>query len=306
MHTARPDPAFDRHQARRGRDVPTISVLAGPVGLGVRAWRGWADTHQRAVTCTSEVDPATLTVLWVGDALATANPSERAVGWLATATGRKPDAVAVGRMTRYDLDQLWRLLPTDPATPTARAAYLILTDLLAGARTEPARLVGDLTANEPDTASGAVRAVRALTGLYPDHLWPSLLLVQPPATPDAAGWLASALRVLETLAVAVPRLPVVVAVSPEGYVGLVTARPASRAAALAREGLVELRGVSGNQLEERLRAAGVEPLPPPATVRRLTTVGLAEEVAAAFVAAARAVRHPTPAEAASDFRSLHE
>jgi hypothetical protein len=111
---------------------------------------------------------------------------------------------------------------------------------------------------------------------------------------------------LEPIVVAEPRLPVAVAVTQEGFDGLVTTWPHSRVVALAREGLVELRGVSRNQLEERLRAAGVDPLPPPATVSRLTVAGLAEEVADAFVESARAVRAPTPSDAASDFRSIHE
>lgn len=301
----RPQTPFDWHQVRRGQGVPTVGVLAGPIGLGVRAWRRWAEAQGRTVCLLTETDPRSLTSGWVRDLLDAADPSAQAVRWLATTAGREegPLDEEVRRMTRYDLDQFWRTLPTDPAAPTARAAYLILASVVTGVRTDPVRLALDLAADEP--AALAVRAFSGLTGLYPPPLWPSLLLVQPPAIPDPAAWAATAIGCLERIATEEPQLPIAVAITWEGYDGLINARPNSRIAALAREGLVELRGVSRNQLEERLRATGVEP-PPPATVNRLTAVGLAEEVAEAFIEAARAVRNPTPADAMSDFRSVHE
>ena len=41
--------ALDRHQIRRDGGLPTVSVLAGPVGLGVREGRRWAEGRGRSV-----------------------------------------------------------------------------------------------------------------------------------------------------------------------------------------------------------------------------------------------------------------
>lgn len=138
--------------------------------------------------------------------------------------------------------------------------------------------------------------------MYPPKLWPALLLTPPVEAPE--GWGLLAARVLERMAVAEPGVPVAVALPADRYARLLECHPDARAVALLREGCVEVRGVNGNELETRLRAAGVESVP--ATVARLTAGGLAEEVADAFVTAARAVREPTPSDLASDFRSVHE
>jgi hypothetical protein len=138
--------------------------------------------------------------------------------------------------------------------------------------------------------------------LFPPEVWPSLLLSAPRGAPE--GWTLTAARALERFAAAEPRVPAGVALTPAEYAGLVARHPDARAVALLREGFVEVRGVAGNELEVRLRAAGEEP--PRAAVERLAAGGLAEEVAEAFVAATKAVRSPTPADAASDFRSVHE
>jgi hypothetical protein len=235
----------------------------------------------------------------VADALATADPAARAARWLAGLTGGvAPD---VGRATQFDLRQLWRSLPVDPADPSAVAAFLILGDRAAGVATTPGRLVSGLRGGVGDAQE--VRVIRAATGLYPEGSWPALLLL-----PEGrAGGIdpAAGVRALEPLAAAEPRLPLGVALTSGGYRTLVAGGPASRAAALAREGLVELSGVDGNELARRLRAAGIEPLPPPATIHRLTESGLAEEVAEAFVRAAGAARGPDP-DAAREFRSAAE
>ena len=283
-------PALDRLQIRRGQGVPTVAALAGPTGLGLRAWRGWATTHGRPVCTVSDTEPTALADAWVRCA---GDPTEQARAWLVAIAGPTAD---VGRMTRYDLDRLWRALPTDPA---ARAAYRILADLVSGTPTDPAVLARELAA-----AGDPAAVVRGLTGLYPEPRWPALLVVEPADATNPAAWLTAAVAALEPVVAAEPRLPVAVAVRADGPAQLVAARPNSRAAALVREGLVEIRGVTGTELDARLRAAGVSP--PAATVGRLTAAGLAAEVAEAFVEAAVAVRHPTPADAASDFRSVHE
>ncbi len=286
-------PALDWLQTRRGQGVPTVAVLAGPTGLGLRAWRGWATTRGRPVGTASDTGLTALADAWVRCA---GDPAEQARAWLAATAGPTAD---VGRMTRYDLDQLWRALSTDPAAPTARAAYRILADLISGTPTNPAALARELAA-----AGGPVAVVRGLTGLYPEPRWPALLVVEPEDATSSAAWLAAAVAALEPVVAAEPRLPVAVTVRADGPDQLVAARPDSRAAALVREGLVAVRGMTGTELEVRLRASGVEP--PTSTVSHLTAAGLAAEVAEAFVEAAVAVRHPTPADAASDFRSIHE
>lgn len=293
--------ALARHQARRALGVPTITTLVGPVALGIRAWRGWSGPA-RPCAITHSTDPGTFLSEWLRAAFAGAAPTERACRWLAATTGRTIEAAThdVERMTRYDLDVLRSSLPTDPSGPGATAAFLVLAERAAGHAPDPLRFVREFGARF-GTADAVARTVRAIAELYPPELVPALLLIAP--TPAPGEWGLSAARALERVAVAEPGVPGAVVLTASEYEDLAR-HSGARAVALLREGFVELRGASGNQLEGRLRAVGVEPAP--ATVSRLTADGLDADVADAFVAAVRSVHEPTPDDLASDFRSVHE
>lgn len=276
-------------QTRRGQGIPTTTVLAGPVGLGVREWRAWAGTHGRPVAQTDATDPTGLSRAWIEAVFGAADVCRASIGWLATASGQTPDAAheSVRRMTVYDLDRAWQTLPTDTTTPPAAVARFTLGCVVAGRSPDADGLVRTLGA-EP------TRAVRAVAALMADDVCPALLLV-PPTSDD----LAQTLGVLEEMAVAVPGLPIAVAASDAAYEAADRALAGTRRQTLAREGLVRVRGVSGDALLDRLRRAGVAPDPPPETVRRLTAEGLPEEAAVAFIETAVAVRStPNPADKA--------
>ncbi|HEY1187437.1 MAG TPA: DUF559 domain-containing protein [Gemmata sp.] len=279
---------LQQHQDRRARGTPTATALVGPVGLSARAWRAWATGR----SCTIADGAEGALRIWVATAFEAADPVQAAVRWATTTFGQLADDLA--RATRYDVEALWSGLPADPRAPAASAAFLLLTDRACGAAPDPTRFVRALGGPGGDAA----RVVRAVAGLTPPDRLPPLLLIPP------RGGLPAALRLLEAVASAEPRLPVGVAVARDEYDGFLVRSAGTRAAALAREGFVEVEGVSGNELEARLRAAGLEP--PGAVVERLAADGLADEVAEAFVGAVRAVRAPTPADLASDFRSVHE
>jgi hypothetical protein len=292
-----------RHQARRAGGVPTITALVGPTALGHRLWRAWVGGDRRPCAIAEATEPSAFLAVWVGAAFAAAAPADRAVAWLASATGRAVEAMArdVERMTRYDLDALRGSVPVNPHGAGATAAFLILNDRATGVAIDSARFVREL-GDGPLAPDGVARTVLAVAELYPPELWPALLLIPTAGAPEEWGLFAA--RALERVAVAEPRAPVAVALTAEAYERLTGRHSDARAVALLREGFVEVRGVGGNELEGRLRAAGVEPSP--TAVDCLTADGLAEEVADAFVAAARSVRAPTTDDLASDFRSVHE
>lgn len=292
-----------RHQKRRAQGVPTVTSLVGPTGLCVRAWRGWASDERRPCAVAAEMNPRAFLPTWAEGAFAFARPEERARAWVAATSRRAIEAATaeVERMTRYDLEILRRSLPTDPDGPGATAAFLILDNHAAGTILDPNCFVHEL-AGDPGTAGGASRVILAITELYPPELWPALLLIPPDSAGEEWGW--AAVRALEQMATAESRVSIAIALTADGYDRIITQHPGARTAALLQEGFVEVRGVSGNQMEQRLQAAGIELWP--ATVECLTANGLAEEVAEAFVRVSQSVQNPTPADVASDFRSVHE
>lgn len=291
MSTPTPVEALRRHRDRRARGVPTVTAMAGPVGLCARAWRAWAGGRPCAVAAAT--DPADVLGGWVAAALGATDLASAAERWVAAVGGPAPDGLA--RLTAYDVDRLWRALCADPAAPASVAARLVFAARAAGAAVEPGALVRALLG----PAGGPGRVVRGIADLLPEAGWPALLLTPPP------GSLPAALRAAEVVAAEEPRVPVGVAVGRDEYEAFAARFAGTRAAALAREGFVEVRGVDGNELDARLRAAGVDP-PPASAVARLAADGVADDVAAAFVDAARAVRSPSASDLESDFRSVHE
>ncbi len=281
---------LDRQQTRRTQGVPTLSVLAGPVRLGVRAWRAWAASRNTPAARTSGSDPAGTAREWVGQ-VAAEELAATAVQWLAAATRRPTEPVAdqLGRMTRYDLDQLWKALPVDAASPAAAAAHIVLSYQVMGHRLDPDGLIRALAPADPLLPPDCAHVIQAVCGLFPEPRWPALLVTQPSGESDPVGWFDQALRALEPVAAAVPRLPIGVAVS-EAVYRAAESRSVARHLAWAREGYLAVRGVTEAELLDRLRRAGVPPPLPLDTVRRLACEGLSEEEAEGFTEAAAAVR----------------
>ena len=48
-----PGAVLERHTSRRLAGVPTVAVLVGPVGAGVRLWRRWATAEGRGVVAAN-------------------------------------------------------------------------------------------------------------------------------------------------------------------------------------------------------------------------------------------------------------
>jgi hypothetical protein len=253
------------------------------------------------VTLFERPDPLALLSRWAGDFFTT-SPVKTAVRWICTLTGRNEDesTASIARMTLYDLECHWRTLPVDPAGPPARAAFSILCDQAVGKKTTPETLVERLMTGTDPLPTGLTCVVRALTTLYPAGAWPALLVV--PSTDGDVHGLRSTVRTLQAMADAEPRLPIALAITKPQY-DAITA-DSSRLAAAVREGTIEVRSVSADELLGRLREAEVEP--PLKTVELLTAGGLSDDAAETFVEAARVVENPEVTGTGPEFRSAPE
>ena len=113
--------ALDRHDQRRQRDVPTISVLVGPVVPSLRLLSHWAETRNWPVVSVrlEEADPEAVVVPWVDELAKKHDLGAAAVHWLAQRLGR--DAGALERslrlMTSHELGMfLESCLPLESGT----------------------------------------------------------------------------------------------------------------------------------------------------------------------------------------------
>ena len=266
---------LDWHHTRRSQGLPTLSVLVGRNPIGLREWRAWCARHRRAII--AETTLARAASDWLRNLSDLGN---RVQDWLIAKT-REVDGIErpdFARMTPYDLDRLWCAASISKDDPVPALAYRVVR---ASIRTHPldcdgvVREVGDAT------------VLAALCGLIPETSWPAVLLIHA-TDPDPAEYLLRSLRDFERLAMLVPQFSVGACVTAASFES--TLAQGTRTVALAREGEVQLTGVSFDELTDRLQKAGVPEPFPTSAIRRLTTEGLAEDVAGSYVEAAVAIQ----------------
>jgi hypothetical protein len=258
-----------QHQRRREQGTPTISVLIGPLGVGLRAWRDWAKQSGRLAVHAAvpdPSDPSEALVEWLAASLGRDDRVDLVAAWLAGLLHRPATALAaeLAGATHYDLGLLRSRLPVAYSDPAAVAAFTVLANRDAGAVTLARRVLHALAVGQPtDPTESARRVARAVLALCPPARVPALL-IYPPAPPDPAanGWLRRALGTLERISNDQPRLALALAVPRDWGDTLLAQYPDSRAAAYLREGWIDLPAVEQAELVQRLQSAGVSPLPP--------------------------------------------
>jgi hypothetical protein len=287
---------LDRHQRRREQAIPTVSVLSGPVGLGVRRWRAWAARRGFAVVALSVTDVREIVSAWLRSLAAARDLAADAVAWLARVTGQDPDEVrrAAG-LTGNDFEWFWRGLPipSDLVGPAA-VCRLILgeTGDQASPNRTAARVLGAITAG---LIPVDLQVVASLAAIVPGAVLPTVLLT-PPEADSAALWLSEAACLLAGLAASVPSLAVALAAEVPAVEALSRTGAPGHTLAVLREGFVPVESLGEADVVERLRAAGVAPTPV-AAARRMAKDGASEELALAFAEAARRTgRSATPEE----------
>ena len=121
---------LDRHQHRREQSIPTVSLLCGQVGLGMRRWQGWAARRDVPVVTLSTTDFVETVSAWVRSLTATRDLIADAIGWLAHVTGQEPEDLRRRTTTTgNDFEWFWRDLAISPDNAcTAGTCRLILTE----------------------------------------------------------------------------------------------------------------------------------------------------------------------------------
>jgi hypothetical protein len=303
-----------QHQRRREQGTPTISVLIGPLGVGLRAWRDWARQSGRLAVHAAvpdPSDPSEALVEWLAASLGRDDRVDLVAAWLAGLLHRPATALAaeLAGATHYDLGLLRSRLPVAYSDPAVVAAFTVLANRDAGAVTLARRVLHALAVGQPtDPTESARRVARAVLALCPPARVPALLIT-PPAPPDPAanGWLKRALATLERISNEQPRLALALAVPRDWCDALLAQYPNSHAATYLREGRIDLPAVEQAELVQRLQSAGVSPLPSPESLRQLLAHGLPPDTADLLVETAKSLTvAPDASRPPGDFRSRAE
>lgn len=192
---------LDRHERRRGQGLPTVSTLAGPVGLSLNQARVWAEARGRSVVRIAVPNPDAAIDAWVARLVAENDLRQSVIAWLARRLGR-PEAdlgPRLRRMTPFERDTF-----LDDALADAAGAGLdvvgrhLLAGLASGTPLAPESLAADLV------AAGLPHCLPATTllELVPGTGAPLFLLIpversETPGEPTLGRWAELAAGLVE-------------------------------------------------------------------------------------------------------------
>jgi len=233
---------LDRHDQTRQCGIPVISVLTGPIALGVRSVRWWMETLGRPMVLVrlEQPDPKSVVVPWVNELAAKQDLVDAAVDWLARRLDRPvgPLGRSLRAMTSYEVRIfLESVLPLVSETGVELVSRWLIECATAGQRPADSALAPALDSLLDSCGSPWIRVFRAMGELIRQEYLP--ILVVTPAGQDLAR-LEWAGRLLAELAVAQPRVALILLVETRPLNTYLAQTPVSRAKALLRESVVAL------------------------------------------------------------------
>lgn len=277
-----------RHAARRGHKVPTITTLKGRIGLGIWAWRRWAEESERKVLQTHFTDPEAVVRGWVELLSRNRDLIADAVVFLAAKLHRRTDELwgAITGQTLSDHQRFWASVPVDRNRDAASVCGY-LTDRLVRGEPLPQNLAAAINEVLAGHDAPWFRVIVGLVGLIPSERLPAILLVPPADAPDPLIWLGLAGHLLAVLAARCPNLPVALAAESLDLDRYLLRSMDSRDRALLREGLVAVGGLTAEDVARRVQNQAIPVANLTESIQRLAKDGASEELVNAFVTAAR-------------------
>jgi hypothetical protein len=234
--------ALDRHDQRRRRGTPTISVLVGPIMPSLHLFSCWAETRGRPVVSVrlEKAELEAVIVPWVDELVQKHDLGAAAVQWLAQRLNRDAGGLAwsLRLMTSHELGVFLELsLPLESGTSVEIIGRRLIEYAATGIEPGSSRLAPNLDLLLEGHGRPWIHVFSAVGELIELDCLP--VLVMSLAKPSICE-LERIARLLAELAVAQPCSGLVLLVQQDLFVSFVRQAPASRAKALLLESIVNL------------------------------------------------------------------
>jgi hypothetical protein len=255
---------LERQQRRRSDGTPTVSVLTGPVGLGMSLWRQWLHGHRRGTAQSGDSRLEGAVASWQFHVLRHFDLHWHAHRWFGEHVGMDAHEIQ-DKLARKTVDE--RKLYLEHALASwPDGAVTLLADWLLLQPPGPVRHLPweEIVAGHPFFP---VERLRAVSSLLPPDTVPGLLLLPLGKLEDAAIWLENAALTAAALARDVPALPLGIAIEAPDWFSFLTGTKETHARAVLREGVVRFFGLTEEVCREHL--AKVLPQLPPEERQRL-------------------------------------
>jgi hypothetical protein len=230
---------LDRHNVRRTKGVPTVSLLIGPVGIGGKTWRRWsAGMRWSVVVANGNRFPH---AEWINSIAKQMDLPVAAVRILAQRAERDPDEflAAWQAKTPADCQRFWNTLAPEEDDDLLHGIAM----LAVGQRSPVTVAVSLIDLGE--------RVVPVIARLAPSTMRPSILFVA-----GSAEDFSSVGHAAVTWAMRVPTLSIALAVPEEIWDHYLVTAPESRTKALLREGEIAVPVIHPTAVKQTLTEAG--------------------------------------------------
>jgi hypothetical protein len=236
------DSVLDRHDKRRQCGVPTVSVLVGPVALGMPLVRQWAETLVRPIVFVrpEQPDPDSVIIPWVDELAEKCDLVDVAVGWLARRLKRASSLIdrSLRTMTSHEVCMfLESALPLVSESGVELVSRHLIECAPVGERPGGPEFAPILDSILEGYGRRWIRVFTAMGELVPQERLPVLVLTPASQSMSSVHGIA---RLLAELAGTQPRAAVILLVESPLFDNYLAQAPASRAKALLRESVVTL------------------------------------------------------------------
>jgi hypothetical protein len=248
---------LDQQATRRSRQVPTLSVLAGPPLAGLRRWRSWLVGSPRPSEVTPLTEPGDVVRLLAAALAQHRNLADDALkvvaGWRGLPVAELRAKLAT--QTESDLNVFLEMLPVDRTRDLVAVTLLLLRWQHQNSLPAPQQFLDRLEEALHWPKSAALRLLATIAALAPATEWPALFLAAD-GVDTLPGWLVKASRTAAALATCLPALPIGLAVPCVVLDEYLSTAVESQAVALLREGCIILPPGNRQELSRRVEETG--------------------------------------------------
>lgn len=243
-----------RHHQRRAVEIPTVTVLAGPVGLAVQGWKRWAESVQRPVAAMTSSRHADILKQFFWELSRKVDLLESVARYCAKQAKRDREQVKsiFLRKGSHELDLLLGSCGVD--LDDGSAGWLCkqigtVAQQEAGFEVWLTELAQNVTV-WPDLFFSVLQSLVKVVG---SARVPAIIVYQWSGEMDVSNLESTAFRLVQ-IATKCPLVPVAMAVNAAPVSAFLDQAAESRSKAMLREGVVFFEGMSCGAIQRRISA----------------------------------------------------
>lgn len=239
------------HQKQREKGYSTLSVLIGPLGVGIFSWTRFSEIINRTIALISSIDRNTIIHSWF-DAYQKKNSLlHAAIHALAQIKNIEPQELKNSLASKSQSDRMLfvdNLFINNPRRDLAEACKVIVADMNRENEIIIDRYVKEMLR---ETRFDWWSQLKTIHDLAPSFS-PAVIFLYDSTHDNDPDLLSKMMEIVTHLVEAIPECPISFAISELNYKEFVETIPESKAKAIFQESVIRLQTVSSQDIRERV------------------------------------------------------